>query len=145
MFEPSHLQPASTKPTPDRHPMHVIVDVWSKTKGKGGKLWLGGSVASKDTNLLLQNRIQVVWPAVRIAAPTDTVAVRVLRYLDGTGVVHGDPSLKEVLDQVDEVFSLLLAGFNVLVPCHNGAPRSATLRLVLKVQVLKLRLLGFTL
>ena len=107
--------------------MHVILDTCER--GQGGKLWLGGHHAAKDTNFLIQNKIAVVWPANRTAGPSDTAAVRVLPYLDGTGVVHKDISLTRVLDQVDEVISLLLAGFNVLIACHNGAHRSATLML----------------
>ena len=84
--------------------MHVILDT-----GKA-KLWLGGTRACLDTNLLLDNHIQVVWPAAKCAMPTDTAAVRVLPLLDGAGVTRNQPPLGKVLGQVDRVVSLLMAG-----------------------------------
>ena len=102
--------------------MHPIIDA-----PNGGKLWLGGAAAAKNPNFLIEIKIAVVWPANRTAGPSDTAAVRVLQYLDGTGCVHGEPPLEVVLDRVDEVLSLLNKGFNILIACHNGAHRSATL------------------
>ena len=87
--------------------MHVILDT-----GKA-KLWRGGARACLDTNLLLDNHIQAVWPVAKCAMLTDTAAVRVLPLLDGAGVTRNQPPLHAVLDQV--------------VCWFNGARRSATL------------------
>ncbi|CAJ1459013.1 unnamed protein product [Effrenium voratum] len=105
-----------------RHPMHLMLDV-----PEMGQLWLGGELAVKDTNLLLHNRIQAVWPACKAVEPHDTVAVRILPFLDGTAVANKDVRFSEVVDQVDRVISLLKNGMRVAVVCRNGAHRSATL------------------
>ncbi|CAE7328274.1 DSPTP1 [Symbiodinium sp. CCMP2592] len=108
----------------DRHPAHVILDL---TNEFGSKLWLGGSKAGTDTNLMIRNGIGAVWPAAKSVQPDDTAAIRVLRYTDGTGVVHGNVNMESVLQQIDNVISLLHRGVSVLICCVNGAHRSATL------------------
>ena len=85
------------------------------------------SCSVKDINLLLHNRIQAVWPACKAVEPHDTVAVRILPFLDGTAVANKDVRFSEVVDQVDRVISLLKNGMRVAVVCRNGAHRSATL------------------
>ena len=101
--------------------MHVVLDT-----GNGSKLWLGGSV-SVDPHRLVENGVTVVWPAASNVQVPDTVSVKILKTLDGTGVVNGRPSFEQVLGQVDEVVTLLMQGHSVLIACHNGAHRSATL------------------
>ena len=104
-----------------KHPMHVVADTGS------AKLWLGGTAACLDANMLLENHIQCIWPAARCATSVeDTAAVKVLPMLDGTAVVHGSPPFEQVVEAVDKVASLLASGQSVLVACHNGAHRSAT-------------------
>ena len=105
----------------------------------GSKLWLGGSKAGTDTNLMIKNGIGAVWPAAKSVQPDDTAAIRVLRYTDGTGVVHGNPDLPSVLASVDNVISLLQRGVSVLICCVNGARRSATL-----TSMTLMRLLGWS-
>ena len=77
--------------------MHLILDLG---KGKGGKLWLGGHCAGKDSNFMINSHDAVVWPANRTSVPQDTAALRVLPWMDGTGVTHGDVPLDRVLNQV---------------------------------------------
>ena len=119
-----------------RHPAHVMLDL---SKEFGSRLWLGGSIAGTDTNLMIHNHIGAVWPAAKSVQPNDTAAIRVLRYTDGTGVVHGSPDLVSVLETVDNVITMLHNGVSVLICCVNGAHRSATL-----CSVLLMRLLGWS-
>ena len=101
--------------------MHVVADTGD------AKVWLGGSAACTDANLLLQNHIHCIWPAARCATNVeDTAAVKLFPTLDGTAVTHGEPPLAKVLEAIDRVASALAEGKSVLVACRNGAPRSAT-------------------
>ena len=84
-------------------------------------------MAGTDANFYISNHVGACWPACRSMEPADTAAVKVLRFMDGTGVVHGTPDLATVLDQVDEIISLLARGISVIICCINGAHRSATL------------------
>eukprot|EP00439_Symbiodinium_sp_Y106_P077254 s2889_g16.t1 len=92
-----------------------------------------------DTNLMIKNGIGAVWPAAKSVQPDDTAAIRVLRYTDRTGFVHGNPDLPSVLASVDNVISLLQRGVSVLICCVNGAHRSATL-----TSMTLMRLLGWS-
>ena len=101
----------------------------------GSKLWLGVSVAGRDANLLLKNNIGAVWAARSTVEPGDTAAVKVLHFMDGTGVVRGTPDFDIVMSFVDTVLSSLYRGTSVLVTCHNGAHRSATLTALILMRI----------
>ncbi|CAE7033967.1 unnamed protein product [Symbiodinium sp. CCMP2592] len=111
-----------------RHPMHLILDLQN---GKGGKLWLGGHFA--DVACLTQNHVAVVFPANRTATNhlQDQAAVRILPFVDGTGVVHKDVALSQVIDRLHSVIELLLKGFSVVILCHNGAHRTVLLLMII--------------
>ena len=90
----------------------------------GSKLWLGGSKAGTDIVLTIKNGIGAVWTAAKSVQPDDTAAIRVLRYTDRTGFVHGNPDLPCVLTSVDNVISLLQRGVSVLkLLCQRRASK----------------------
>lgn len=89
----------------------------------GSKLWLGGSKAGTDTNLMIKNGIGAVWPAAKSVQPDDTAAIRVLRYTDGTGVVHGNPDLPSVLASVDNVILAATRRVGPHLLCQRRAPQ----------------------
>lgn len=85
----------------------------------------------------------VVWPIVAWwcgqhtgAHPPKVQNVQVLNFVDGTGVANGDIELQKVLDIVTDACALLVAGNSVLVACHNGAHRSATLACMILIHSL---------
>ncbi|CAL1159390.1 unnamed protein product [Cladocopium goreaui] len=110
-----------------RHPMHMVFDMAKAVPGCSGSLWLGGEIASGDQSLLEASFITVILPAARKPAVVDSMNIKVLPYIDGTGLVNGDYSLRAFLDVADQIVKYLKAGHSVLICCKNGAHRSATL------------------
>ena len=106
--------------------MHLIVDMSGLKPGCAGKLWLGGEMASTDLALLERNQVTVLMPASRKPALAESMGLKVLPYIDGTGLACGDVSCEKFLERVEEVSQLLFEGHGVLVCCANGAHRSAT-------------------
>jgi len=107
--------------------MHMVFDMAKAVPGCSGSLWLGGEMASGDQSLLEANFITVILPAARKPAVVDSMNIKVLPYIDGTGLVNGDYSLRAFLDVADQIVKYLKAGHSVLICCKNGAHRSATL------------------
>ena len=99
-----------------------------------GRLWLGGEKAAHNSKLLADNEVYAVWPAYKGARP-EIPSVYVFDVVDGTGACNGDISLKKVMDIVTDIVALLLAGKSVLIACHNGAHRSATLACLVLIRL----------
>ena len=118
--------------------MHLIVDMSGLKPGCAGKLWLGGEMASTDLALLERNQVTVLMPASRKPALAESMGLKVLPYIDGTGLACGDVSCEKFLERVEEVSQLLFEGHGVLVCCANGAHRSAT-----ELTVIVMRLTGW--
>ena len=104
-----------------RHPMTLVFETEAH-----GRLWLGGEKAVHNHKLLADNEVHAVWPACRSARP-DSPHLLVFDVVDGTGACNGDIPLAQVARIVQSIVALLLQGKAVLVACHNGAHRSATL------------------
>lgn len=109
-----------------RHPLHLVLDFGASKPGCKGKLWLGGENASGDVRLLIDNGISVVQPASRKPAPAESLQIKLMPWVDGTGLASGDVSLDDFLKTVDELIAMMLDGEAVLSCCKNGAHRSAT-------------------
>ena len=118
--------------------MHLIVDMSGLKPGCAGKLWLGGEMASTNLALLERNQVTVLMPASRKPALAEPMGLKVLPYIDGTGLACGDVSCEKFLERVEEVSQLLFEGHGVLVCCANGAHRSAT-----ELTVIVMRLTGW--
>ena len=118
--------------------MHLIVDMSGLKPGCAGKLWLGGEMASTDLALLERNQVTVLMPDSRKPALAESMGLKVLPYIDGTGLACGDVSCEKFLERVEEVSQLLFEGHGVLVCCANGAHRSAT-----ELTVIVMRLTGW--
>jgi len=99
-----------------------------------GRLWLGGEKAVHNSRMLAENEVGYVWPAYRGACP-ESPNVQVLDLVDGTGVANGDIELQKVLGIVTDACALLMSGKSVLVACHNGAHRSATLACMILIRL----------
>eukprot|EP00435_Cladocopium_sp_Y103_P064892 s662_g26.t1 len=110
----------------EAHPLHVVLDFSATKPGCTGKLWLGGENASGDAGLLLENGIGVVQPASRKHYPAESLQIKILPWVDGTGLAAGDVSLDQFLQTVDGLIAMMLDGEGVLSCCKNGAHRSAT-------------------
>lgn len=106
--------------------MHVILDMESVIPGCNGKLWLGGSQASTSIAVLEENGITVLLPASKHPEPVESMNVKILNYIDGTGLVNGDYGTERFLEVADQIIEYLKEGHGVLVSCFNGAHRSAT-------------------
>lgn len=106
--------------------MHVILDVEIVIPGCNGKLWLGGSQASTSIAVLEENGITVLLPASKSPEPVESMNVKILNYIDGTGLVNGDYGAERFLEVADQIISYLKEGHGVLVSCFNGAHRSAS-------------------
>ena len=118
--------------------MHLILDMSGLKPGCNGKLWLGGEYASTDLAILERNQVTVLVPASRKPSLVESMGVKVLPYIDGTGLACGDVSCEKFLERVEEVAQLLFEGHGVLVCCANGAHRSAT-----ELTVIVMRLTGW--
>ena len=99
-----------------------------------GRLWLGGEKAVHNSRMLAENEVGYVWPAYRGACP-ESPNVQVLDLVDGSGVANGDIELQKVLNIVTDACALLMSGKSVLVACHNGAHRSATLACMILIRL----------
>ena len=99
-----------------------------------GRLWLGGEKAAHNSKLLADNDVYAVWPAYKGARP-ESPSVFAFDVVDGTGACNGDIPLKKVLSIVTDIVALLVAGKSVLVACHNGAHRSATLACLVLIRL----------
>lgn len=108
--------------------MHLILDMSGLKPGCTGKLWLGGEMASTDLALLERNQVSVLMPASRKPPLAESMGLKVLPYIDGTGLACGDVSCEKFLERVEEVSQYLFEGQGVLVCCANGAHRSAAVR-----------------
>ena len=113
-----------------RHPMTLIFET-----EQHGRLWLGGEKAAHNSKLLADNEVYAVWPAYKGARP-ESPSVYVFDVVDGTGACNGDVPLKKIMDIVTDIVALLQAGKSVLVACHNGAHRSATLACLVLIRLL---------
>ena len=118
--------------------MHLILDMSGLKPGCTGKLWLGGEMASTDLALLERNQVSVLMPASRKPPLAESMGLKVLPYIDGTGLACGDVSCEKFLERVEEVSQYLFEGQGVLVCCANGAHRSAT-----ELTVIVMRLTGW--
>ena len=116
--------------------MHLVLDLGAISPDLGtGCLWLGGEAASSNINLLNHNGIKVILPAAKKPAIAESIALKIYPCLDGTGVSQGDLVLEEVVEIIDQAIHDLLNGLSVLIHCHNGAHRSATLAAILLMRM----------
>lgn len=122
-----------------RHPMHLMVDMETVDPDCGGKLWLGGEVASTDVKLLEENGVTILLPASRKPVPAESLNLKIMDYVDGTALANGDYAVEKFLRVSDQVISHLHEGHGVLVSCRNGAHRSAT-----EVCLLIMRMTGWS-
>ena len=83
--------------------MHLILDMSGLKPGCSGKLWLGGEYASTDLAILERNQVTVLVPASRKPSLVESMGVKVLPYIDGTGLACGDVSCEKFLERVEEV------------------------------------------
>lgn len=115
--------------------MHLIFGMQAAVPGCHGKLWLGGEYPSGDLALLEDNFVTVVFPASRKPAPVDSLNIKVLEYMDGTGLANDDVDINKALLVMDQVIKLMLDGHSVLICCKNGAHRSATLTVAMLIRL----------
>ena len=119
--------------------MSLVFDMAAFSPGCGGKLWLGGEAAASNLQLLRKNKITYLAPAASKPCSAQSMEIKQLAVVDGTGVANNDIPFEKLMNVVDQVVEALVAGHSVLVYCRNGAHRSATL-----CSVVLLRMLGDT-
>ena len=106
--------------------------------GCRGKLWLGGEAAASNLSILRANKITVLFPAASKPCQAQSMDLRSLAVMDGTGVANGEVSFDKLMKTVDQAVEALVAGKSVLIYCRNGAHRSATLSALTLMRLLTL-------
>ena len=117
--------------------MSLVFDMAAFSPGCGGKLWLGGEAAASNLQLLRKNKISYLAPAASKPCAAQSMEIKQLAVVDGTGIANHDIPFDKVMGVVDQIVEALVAGHGVLVYCRNGAHRSATLCSVVLLRMLR--------
>lgn len=116
--------------------MSLVFDMAAFSPGCGGKLWLGGEAAASNLQLLRKNKITYLAPAASKPCSAQSMDIKQLTVVDGTGIANNDIPFEKIMTVVDQIVEALVAGHSVLIYCRNGAHRSATLCSVVLLRML---------
>ena len=108
---------------------HLVLD--ASSYGSRGQLWLASVAATSRAEVLEAAGISHIYSAGYQKQQTRDKRFTFFPTHDGTGVVAGDVSFSNVLQQLHSICDLVLRGYRVVLCCKNGAHRSAMMMALL--------------